>query len=137
MNLPTAIVGLGWLLALIVAGLRKNLMSEIQLSLAFARGVPGVMRPSPEAADSDSAVALLKYAAAIQSADEPKEPKYRPEWLWNLASKIALRYWQWRYKGLAEARVREWYEQSRTTIPARSHAVRGANPATQTRKKLN
>jgi hypothetical protein len=70
----------------------------------------GRMKPNPEAADSKSAIALLRYADMIQSADEPKIPQYRPAWLWNLAGKIALRYWKWKYKGLPEARVREWFE---------------------------
>jgi hypothetical protein len=84
-------------------------LEQIERALMFARGVDGMMLPSPNAADSADTVALLEYSAMIQSADESK-PQYRPKWLWNLVSKIALRYWTWKYKGLPEARVREWFE---------------------------
>jgi hypothetical protein len=84
-------------------------MRSVEMALGFARGIPGVMRPNHLAADSDDAISLLRYGFMIQQAEEPK-PQYRPKWLWNLAGKIALRYWKWKYKGLPEARVREWLE---------------------------
>jgi hypothetical protein len=84
-------------------------MRSVEMALGFARGIPGVMRPNHHAADSDDAISLLRYGYMIQQADESKS-EYRPKWLWNLASKIALRYWRWKYKGLPEARVREWFE---------------------------
>jgi hypothetical protein len=117
---------------------------ELEAALLFARGMEGRMKPNPEAADSKSAIALLRYADMIQSADEPKPPQYRPAWLWNLVSKIALRYWKWKYKGLAEERIREWYDARRgpvssirpySTTPARSSTDRGATPAAQSQKK--
>lgn len=88
----------------------KPWQPQLETAVAFARGIDGLMRPCPEEADSADAVSLLRYADMIQSADEPKTPQYRPAWFWNLVSKIALRYWQWKYKGLPEARVREWFE---------------------------
>lgn len=107
---------------------------ELETAVALARGVPGMMRPSPDAAESEDALNLLRYAAAIARADEPtppKKPEWKPKWFWNLVSKLALRYWQWKYKGLAENRIREWYESRSTPIAsirpkpmatARSHA---------------
>jgi hypothetical protein len=94
-------------------------MSNIETAVAFARGVPGLMLASPDAADSDDAFSLLRYASMIDDADD-KPPQWKPEWFWNLVAKLSLRYWNWKYKGLAEARIREWYEQSRTTTTARS-----------------
>jgi hypothetical protein len=90
-------------------------MSDLELALAYARGIKGRMKPNPEAADSDSAMALLRYAAAIQAAEpeEPDEPEWKPEWFWNLVAKIALWNWRRKYKHIAEARIREWYESSR------------------------
>jgi hypothetical protein len=85
-------------------------VNKVELALGLARGIPGVMGPNHVAADSDDALALLEYSAMIQSADEPKRPQYRPAWFWDLVSKIALRYWKWKYKGLAEERIREWFE---------------------------
>ena len=84
-------------------------MKDVEFALGLARGVPGLMKANPDAADSDDALSLLRYGFMIQQADEPK-PQYRPAWLWNFVSKIALRYWQWKYKGLPEERVREWFE---------------------------
>ncbi len=113
-------------------------MRNVEMALCFARGRAGFMLPSHTAADSNDAFSLLRYGFMIQQADEPK-PQYRPAWLWKLASKIALRYWKWKYKGLPEARIREWYESRRapvssirpySTAAARTSADRGANLAT-------
>jgi hypothetical protein len=48
----------------------KKLMTPIMRAVAFARGVPGVMKPSPESAEPEDAFTLLKYAAMIREADE-------------------------------------------------------------------
>jgi len=109
-------------------------MSDIQLALAYARGIPGVMRPCPDAGDATDAMNLLRYAAMIEDADE-KDPQWKPEWFWNVIAKISLRYWQWKYKGLAEARIREWYEESRTIAPARRHASSAPTVEPQDKRK--
>ena len=46
-------------------------MTELELAVAYARGVPGRMLPSPEQAESEQAVALLQYAQRIEK--EPME----------------------------------------------------------------
>jgi hypothetical protein len=92
-------------------------MNDLELALAYARGIEGRMKPNPEAADSDSAMALLRYAAAIQAA-EPEEPKqWKPEWFWNLVAKLALHVWRWKYRRMTQARVREWIETERLSAP--------------------
>lgn len=45
--------------------------TQVELAVAFTRGIEGRVKPAPEteAADSNTAIALLRYAAAIQAAD--------------------------------------------------------------------
>jgi hypothetical protein len=109
-------------------------LTDVESAVAFARGVPGVMRPSPDAAESEDALNLLRYAAAIAQADEPtppKKPEWKPKWFWNFVGKIALKYWEWRYHKEAEARIRQWYESDAT---ARSHTQTGATVQPNTKK---
>jgi hypothetical protein len=87
-------------------------MRSVEMALGFARGVPGLMLPSPDAADSDDAISLLRYGFMIQQADEPK-PQYRPAWLWNLVARIALWHWERQDRKEKYARVREWFESRR------------------------
>ena len=47
----------------------RRLMTEFELALAYSRGVPGVMKPSPEQAESEQAIAILKYAERIKEAE--------------------------------------------------------------------
>lgn len=42
-----------------------SVLSTLEAAVAFARGVPGVMLPTPEAAGPEHAIALLHFAGQI------------------------------------------------------------------------
>jgi hypothetical protein len=98
-------------------------MRSVHMALCFARGLPGFMLPSPDAADSD----------------EPK-PQYKPAWLWNIVARIALRYWERQERKEKYARVREWFETRKDSAHdshrALSSIQRADRSAQQPRKKF-
>lgn len=56
----------------------RRLMEEFELALAYARGVPGVMKPSPEQAESEQAVSLLRLRKPGEQVNHKDLNKYNP-----------------------------------------------------------
>jgi len=43
---------------------------DVVVAVAFARGIPGLMKASPDAADAGDVFTLLRYASRIEAAEE-------------------------------------------------------------------
>ena len=59
------------------ARIRRAPDKDVVVAVAFARGVPGLMLPAPDAAGPEEAMALLKYASMIEAADALQPPRSR------------------------------------------------------------